>query len=1407
MQIIRRNIRVQLPARRSAGLCQVLALLALIGIFPAQTVGQVTFLGTHLNLEVSGLSLPDAVATDRAGNLFIADQGNNSVVELQSSPSGFGTPITILSGLSKPAGLAIDWSGNLYVSDTGNNRVLMLPASNGGFSDPVVVSSALSNPVGVAVDLTSNVYVADSGSNRIVEVAPIANGYGPLVAIGSGFKGPMGIAVDANKNLYITDTGNNHIVKLAFTAGGYPTQQLIGGTYLAPTGIAIDSALNLYVADTGNRRLFKLPWIGGPNRYNPGTAIGSGFLAPEGVTIDANGNIYAADPTSSSQLVELTASSIDFSAVNVGLTQTGLTFDFGVAAKTTVGSVRVLTQGAIGKDFQDAEGTTCTSQVYTSITNCGVNVAFAPVGSGARKGAIVLYDSQGIALITAFITGTGVEPQAAFAPGTTTRLGGQLSGPSGVAVDGMGNIYIADTGDNRVVELPWTDTGYGAAVTLPFVGLNSPMGLAVDAAGSLYAVSNGNDKVLKLPWTGSGYGQQVKVGTGLYGPSAVALDNGGNVYVTDTLDGQIVKFAWTGTGYVTPGQWLGSYHHFPVGVAVDADNNVFYAMPYTNDLAESPWAGNHYLAQVNFPRFGASFPSALASDGNSNLYMLDTGNNRVLMLPWNGTAFGSPIAVADGFNAPTAMTLDTNGNLYVADTGNNQIVKVDRSVPGPIAFSDTYLGSTSKDSSRNSLVVNIGNQSLTLNSLAYPPDFPENLGSSAPCIISEPISPGNFCALSIKFTPLTVGSPLNESIAFTSNTLGSAGTGQTVPVIGTSMAKLTQTINFPLIANTSYGNKSVALAATATSGLPITFQVVSGAAMLIAAGQSLAVLGAGTIVVQATQSGNYIYAAAPTVTISFVVAPAILTVTPADTTAVYGKIPASFNCTITGYVFGQTDAQVLTGHPAVMIDARATPGVGTYTLVATKGTLSATNYKFVFGTGLITVTAAPLQVIALPASQPYGLPTTAFPWKLSGFVNGDTAALVAGSPLMTPAINSEPAVGQYTITPSTGTLKAANYSFAFVPGVLTVTPAVLRVTAASQTMTYGAVPATLTYAISGFVHGDVASTAVNGTPVIVTAATRQSPTGSYAITVSIGTLTAANYSFSFAPGVLTIQKASLTITPVSMSMTYGSKVPALSFAATGFVNGDTQAPALTGAPLLTTTATSASKPGNFAITAALGSLAAKNYSFNFSSGVLTIAKATLTVTPGSVSIIYGAQLPVFPYNIVGFVNGDGAAVVSGAPIFRTGAAPESPVGQYPITATLGTLVAANYTFSFNGGILTVNKATLVVTANNLSMTKGAAMPALTFAITGFAKGDTAASATTGTPALVTTATANSALGSYPITITQGTMASSGNYLLSFVNGTLTVTQTPGLINVKSPLQRAPLPPVIVSKEPAKRRVP
>jgi sugar lactone lactonase YvrE len=1300
----------------------------------------------------------------------VADSGNNRVAELAVSGAGFAAPVTVLSGLSAPGGIAADWNGNLFVSDTGNGRVLMLPAAPGGFGAVVTVAEGLSNPAGLALDSSDDVFVACPGTNDVRKITAVSGSYQSPMVVGTGYNAPMGVALDANRNLYIADTGNGRVVKEPLSSTGYATEQVMWSSIDMPTGLAMDKTGDLYIAASGGQQVIEKVWQTGAARFGSNSYIGTGMTAPAGVAINAAGHVFIAD-AGSNQVLEIETASVDFGAVAVGAGESSLTYNFTLAAGTALSGVSILTQGVPGKDFIDGGATTCTAQTYAVATSCGVNVSFSPLAPGARLGAVVLWGTSANALATAFISGVGQLAKLGFIPGSATQIGSGLSGPSGVAVDGAGDVYIADTGNNRVVELPWTGNGYGAQAVVPIAGLMNPMGLSVDNAGNLYIASNGNDKVIYLPWTPSGFGLQGKVGSGLYGPSNVAVGANGTVFITDTLDQRIDNILWTGNGFAQETN-VGNYHKAPIGVAVDAIGNVFFSDPYQNSVSMVPWSGTRFLDQVTVPVQGTAFPCALAVDSNSDIFILDSVNNDVIMLPWEGTSFGPQMTVASGFNAPTGLTIDANGVLYVADTGNNQIVKIDMSVPGGMSYAPTYLGSTSSDSPRAAMVGNLGNLPVNLSAVSYPVDFPEGTGGANGCTGNSTLAMSGWCELAVNFTPSVTGSALNETVTVTDDSLGVADSQQQIPVSGTSLAKAAQTINFTAPTNAVYGAAPIGLAATSSSGLQVQLNVVSGPGVLSPNGKLLRLSGVGTVVVQATQNGNGSFAAAPTVTVSVSVAPAVVTVTPLNVNATYGAIPADFDYSLSGLVNGDSSS-VISGAPVIAASAGPSAGVGSYLLQASQGSLAATNYVFAFASGTLTVNPATLQIHVLSQTVIYGKSPSALQWSCSGFVNGDKPGVVQGAPAMTTPANSGTGVGSYPVVASLGSLSASNYTFSFSPGTVVVAPAPLTVTATSQSIIYGMPLPAFTYSFSGFVNGDMAATAIEGKPSIATQASGNPKAGMYPVSIGKGTLSSANYSFVFVAGALQVQKALLQLTPLNASMTYGGKLPALTWTMSGFVNGDSEESAVAGAPALMTSASSHSEPGSFAITSGLGSLRSNNYTFAFGSGVLTVGKATLIVSVRPASMTYGGHVPTPLLEYSGFVNGDGVSSLSGNPSYAAQAT-SLAVGTYPVVVSIGSLASAKYSFEFENGTLTVTPAVLTVGAYAASMVYGGKVPPLSYGMHGFVNGDNV-SQITGTPELETSAGVNSGAGTYPITATLGSLKAA-NYTFVFVGGTLTVTK-------------------------------
>ena len=260
-----------------------------------------------------------------------------------------------------------------------------------------------------------------------------------------------------------------------------------------------------------------------------------------------------------------------------------------------------------------------------------------------------------------------------------------------------------------------------------------------------------------------------------------------------------------------------------------------------------------------------------------------------------------------------------------------------------------------------------------------------------------------------------------------------------------------------------------------------------------------------------------------------------------------------------------------------------------------------------------------------------------------------------------------------------------NYSITYVPGTTVVGAAALVIRASSGSMTYGASAPSITPTYSGFTNGDTAAS-LTTKPSCSTVATSTSSVGSYGSSCS-GAVD-SNYTISYVAGLVTVSPASLTVTASSGSMIYGGTAPTITATYAGFVNG--QGPSVLGAGFAcSTVASSTSGVGSYVSNCGGGADA--NYNISYVPGTVTVTPATLLVTANNQTKAFGAAVPALTATITGFVNGQTLATsgVTGQPLCTTTATTSSTGGTYPITCSVGTLAAANYTFSFAPGTLTV----------------------------------------------------------------------------------------------------------------------
>jgi gliding motility-associated-like protein len=330
---------------------------------------------------------------------------------------------------------------------------------------------------------------------------------------------------------------------------------------------------------------------------------------------------------------------------------------------------------------------------------------------------------------------------------------------------------------------------------------------------------------------------------------------------------------------------------------------------------------------------------------------------------------------------------------------------------------------------------------------------------------------------------------------------------------------------------------------------------------------------------------------------NIVVGRAALTITANNQSKTQGAVNPALTVSYSGFVNGQTNS-VLTTQPTVTTTAVTGSPVGTYPISASGA--AAANYTISYVQGTLTVTAANTLTFAAIPSKVYGAAnfspgaTTTTGTITYTSSNTAVATIVSGNIHIT-------GVGTSTITASNGTNSLQQ--------TLTVTPATLTITARDNSKTYGINLTTWVngtwFSSAGLVYGETIGTV---TIKYGAGSTPSSPAGAYPGSIvpsaaTGGTFKTANYTITYVSGILTVNKAPLTITAANKSKTQGSANPPLTVTFSGFVNGDNSS-VLTTQPTVTTTATTSSPVGNYPITAS--GAAAANYSFTYVQGTLTV---------------------------------------------------------------------------------------------------------------------------------------------------------------------------------------------------------
>jgi sugar lactone lactonase YvrE len=451
--------------------------------------------------------------------------------------------------------VAIDSAGNVYVADTQNSTIRKVTAAGVvttlagtagmlGSADGTGVDARFRNPDGVAVDGAGNVYVADTGNSTIRKitaaavVTTLAGGAGAAGSIdGTGGDAhcnlPHGVAVDSAGNIYVADTENDTIRKVTATGvvttlageagmGGSVDGAGAAARFTLPTGVAVDSAGNVFVADRGNATIRKVTAAGvvttlagsaGVSGRADGTGSAAQFNNPNGVAVDAAGAVYVADQLNGR-----------------------------IRKISPAGDVTTLAGTAERFSFPSGVAVDSAGHVYVAESFKDIIRVINPAATVTRLAgtASLAGDSNGPGAMARFFT------------------------PIAVATDASGNVYVTDAATIRKISpddvvstlagsgIFGSNDGAGAAAQF-----NSPNGVALDGAGNLYVADQGNQTIRKITATGvvttfaGTAGERGSAdGTGSAArfnfPAGVAVDSAGNVFVADLANSVIRKITPAG---------------------------------------------------------------------------------------------------------------------------------------------------------------------------------------------------------------------------------------------------------------------------------------------------------------------------------------------------------------------------------------------------------------------------------------------------------------------------------------------------------------------------------------------------------------------------------------------------------------------------------------------------------------------------------------------------------------------------------------------------------------------------------------------------------------------------------------------------------------------------------------------
>jgi autotransporter-associated beta strand protein len=1065
---------------------------------------------------------------------------------------------------------------------------------------------------------------------------------------------------------------------------------------------------------------------GNPVNGSPGTTFTGSFSLPTGTTT-------LETSSTATQVIEIAGTISGASAAlyvnDLGTLELAGTNTYGGATTVTnPATLMIIGSGTLGSGTYSAIITNKGTFTYASSAN--QTFSGAVYGSGGTfnvtAGVLTLSGSSDNSSLNANISGTGKLILAKSSSGTVHGLGSTTTVGSGATLQlaGSGNNQLYDgitftVNSGGLFDLNAKNEGVTSGVNLSGSGISGGGAMINSSTSATSYWSNGVTMAASSSIGGAGnltiLGVVSGAGNTLTKVGAGTLQlNGANSYSGNTVISS-GTLALSGSGSI------GSSANIiiPAGSTLDVSGlNTNYQMTASNTLSASG-TGTGVGSTAATIKGGAALTNNLGSSAiNLNFTPTsvagDTAHPSLYIsqgaLALNGNTFtvtnaaGSPLGVGvytlvqvAGGNVTVSGTPSVtvvgsgivsgaSASIKVSGGAVNLIVSEPASFSGltpsqsiPYGTSMITLGGTI--SAPNSVYPAMGETvSVTINGVTQTTttsdstgDFSINYNTSA--------TPANG-------TPY----PITYGYAGSTVLVGVTNSGTTLTV-----SPINQTITFNALPNVTYGVSPIGLTATASSGLTVSYSVLSGPASV--SGSTLTITGAGSVSIQASQAGNGNYNAATPVTNSFTVNP--LAIDLYGSRAYDGTNDATNTIlAITNEVMG--DAVSLQGSGTLSSADIGTNALVSFTNFTLTGT-AATNYTLSGASGAVVIT--PLAVV-LTGTRAYDGTNDASASILDFATNYDGTNLgLSGTGLLAASTAGVESIADFSGLSLTGSA-ATNYTLTGASGSVTVTSLPLTITATSETKTYGSAysPDPTAFTVSGTLVGSETPTAVTMTASGGTNTTDPVSGSPYSLTPSAATGTggflATNYNITYVAGTLTVN-------PLPLVLTGARGYDGTSNAAYGILSisnavGGDDVSLASGAATL-----AAASPGPEAITSGgsltLGGTTAPDYTLTGVSGTVTISATPLTITANAQTNTYGSTLSLgtTAFTVQGTLA-SGESVTGVTLTANGGTASNSPVAGSPYTITPSAAVgsggfnAADYTITYVTNQLTVNPLAVVL---------------------------------------------------------------------------------------------------------------